>query len=578
MKRNILGVQANFLDVNGTTNETSVSLLKAGVLSTCIAEERLSRIKLDGNFPEKAIKKVLEVENLSAGEIDTIAVPFLHPTQTNLAYLNSAWTTYLDTGVFLKNKIKKFAWNAIYNALKTPKTIKYKLDGKEFQLELYDHHTCHAAGAYYCSPFDQALVITLDGGGDGCDGSAFIGNGVTLEKLFAIPHFQSPGTMYSAITSDLGFKRHRHEGKITGLAAYGNSDLKRLGLENLITFDSKKLRFISKSVARHHLNRDLNEKSEFFFPLLSTFPREDLAAATQKILENCVIQLVKAGLEQASKKGFKLNKVCLAGGVFANVKANQFIREIEGIDNVFIYPAMGDDGLSGGAALLSYYGQPGIKDKKPSEIKEIYKGIEFNNDEIKAALDKANLTCQYYDEVEKEIAILLNEGKVVGRFNGKMEYGPRSLGNRSIIGAPFDPAINDWLNKKLKRTEFMPFAPSINIEHAKDYFKGYSENDIASEFMTITYNVFPEMIEKIPAVVHVDGTARPQVVKKEVNPSYHAIIDEFYKLSGVPVVLNTSFNVHEEPIVCTPEDAIAGFMEGKLDVLAMGNYICINPR
>ena len=180
----------------------------------------------------------------------------------------------------------------------------------------------------------------------------------------------------------------------------------------------------------------------------------------------------------------------------------------------------------------------------------------------------------FHENVEKEIAKLLNEGKVVGRFNGKMEYGPRSLGNRSIIAAPFDPSINDWLNKRLHRTEFMPFAPSINEEHAEGYFVGYRKDHVAADYMTITYDVKPEMKSKIPAVVHIDGTARPQVVRKAVNPSYHAIIDEFYKLSGVPVVLNTSYNIHEHPIIYTPDDAITGFKEGKLDVLAIGNYIC----
>ena len=287
-----------------------------------------------------------------------------------------------------------------------------------------------------------------------------------------------------------------------------------------------------------------------------------------------VVEMVKAGLKKAEKMGHKLNKVCLAGGVFANVKANQRIHEIPGVENIFVYPAMGDDGLSGGAALLAYYNQPEVKDKKSSEIKDINKGLEFSNDEIKIALEKANIQFEYFEDVEKQIATILNEGKVVGRFNGRMEYGPRSLGNRSIIGSPFDPSINNWLNKKLKRTEFMPFAPSINVEHAGTYFENYSNEHIAAEFMTVTYNVKEEMKEKIPAVVHIDGTARPQVVKADINPSYHRIIDEFYKLSGVPVVLNTSFNVHEQPIVCSPEDAIAGFQEGKLDVLAIGNYIC----
>jgi len=574
MKKNILGIQANFLNPDGITNETSVSLVKDGVLSTCIAEERLSRIKLDGRFPAKAITKVLDNEGITISDVDTVAVPFLHPAKSNYKYLKSAWKTYFDTGIFLKKQIKDFSWYTLYDSIKKPRNLKHTINGKEFTLELYDHHKCHAAGAFYCSPFETALVVTLDGGGDGLDGSVYVGEGTTLTRLFELPHFQSPGTMYSAITSDLGFKRHRHEGKITGLAAYGNNDLIRLGLDNLLKFDPKKRRFVSKSIAEHHKNKDLSEKSKFFYPLLEEYGREDLAAAAQKILEIEVVRFVQTGLDLAKKKGYNIDKVCLAGGVFANVKLNQHIYNIEGVDNVFIYPAMGDDGLSGGAALLSYYERPEVKTKKTAEIQEIYKGVAFDNDAIKAALDKANLNYTYHEDVEKEIANLLHQSKIVGRFNGNMEYGPRALGNRSIIGAPFDPSINDWLNKKLNRTEFMPFAPSINVEHAKDYFIGYENEHLAADFMTITYDVYPEQIEKIPAVVHIDKTARPQVVRKTTNPSYHRIIDEFYKLSGVPVVLNTSFNIHEQPIVCTPEDAIAGFLEGKLDVLAIGNFIC----
>ncbi|MEM7370254.1 MAG: carbamoyltransferase C-terminal domain-containing protein [Bacteroidota bacterium] len=575
MKKNILGIQANFLKPDGIANESSVSLIKDGVLSTCIAEERLSRKKLDGQFPKRAIKTVLENEQLTANDIDAIAVPFLHPKVSNYKYLKSAISTFFDTGVFLTNKIKDFAWFTLYDSLKKPKHLHYELDGKTFQLELYDHHACHAAGAYYCSPFDKALVVTLDGGGDGLDGGVYFGEGTSLTNLFEVPHFQSPGTMYSAITSDIGFKRHRHEGKITGLAAYGNKDLKRLGLEDLMRFHPTKLRFISKKVAAHHLNKDLSTKSNIFYPLLEKFGREDLAAATQNILEMVVIDYVKAGIKEAKKRGHQFDKICLAGGVFANVKLNQFIYNIEGIDNVFVYPAMGDDGLSGGAALLSYYQQKEVQSKQPAQIKDIYKGLEFTNDEIKAALDHAKLTYTFHEEVEKEIALHMQAGKVVGRFNGKMEYGPRALGNRSIIGAPFDPSINNWLNKRLNRTEFMPFAPSINEEFAEEYFINYRTDNIAAQFMTITYDVNPAVSEKIPAVVHVDNTARPQVVKKDINPSYHKIIEEFYKLTGVPVVLNTSFNIHEQPIVCTPQDAIAGFLEGKLDVLAIGNFICL---
>lgn len=571
--KNILGIEANFLNPNGEANESSVSFIKEGELRTCIAEERISRIKLDGSFPHAAIEEVLFREQLTVEDIDAIAVPFLHPVSGNYKYLKSAWSTFFDTGVFLRKRIFDFTYFTLYNKFKSPKQHTFSLKGKKFELKYVEHHTAHAAGAYYCSPFDEALVITLDGGGDGLDGAVFAGVGTKLTKLFEVPHFQSPGTMYSGITSDLGFKRHRHEGKITGLAAYGNPDLKKMGLDDLIKYNSEKHRFISRKIAKHH--RNLNGISNYFGPLLTKFSKEDLAAAAQVLLERETLKYVEDAISVAKKKGYNFTKVCLAGGCFANVKLNQRILELKDVQNIFIYPAMGDDGLSGGAALYCYYSQPGIKSKSKSVISDIYKGGDFSNEEIESALKKRNIPFKKYEDVESEIAKILAEGKVVGRFNGKMEYGPRSLGNRSIIAAPFDPSINDWLNKRLNRTEFMPFAPSVLEEAAPDYFENYKSDQIAADYMTITYNVFEHKKKEIPAVVHVDNTARPQVVRKNTNPSYYKIIQEFAKLTNVPVVLNTSFNIHEQPIIYTPDDAINGFLEGKLDALAIGNYICI---
>ncbi len=571
MKKTVLGIQGNFVEASGITNETSASLVIDGQLKSCIAEERISRIKLDGQFPHKAIAEVLKLEGILAEDVDIVAVPFSHPKKGNYKYFRAALKVFFDTGVFLGKTMRKFLWFSFYNSVKGPKQHYFELGGKKFALDYCDHHTAHAASAYYPSPFDSALIITLDGGGDGLDGSAFFGEKSKMTKLFEVHHFQSPGTMYSAVTLDLGFKRHRHEGKITGLAAYGKPDLKAMGLNDLVVYNKKKHRFVSKKVAAHH--RDLSKKSTYFHPLLEKYGREDLAAVAQILLEREVLEFVKDAVEVAKKKGFNPKNVCLAGGCFANVKLNQGIRELDFCENVFVYPAMGDDGLSGGAALYSYYKHNPDAEKSAAEISEIYKGGEFTDNEIELALNEAKLPFTRYDNVELEIAKLLADSKVVGRFNGKMEYGPRALGNRSILASPFDPTINDWLNKRLNRTEFMPFAPSINVDHAKEYFLKYEESDIAADFMTITYEVNPDFAKKIPAVVHIDNTARPQVVRSSTNPSYYKIIDEFNHLTGVPVVLNTSFNIHEQPIVYTPQDAIAGYLEGKLDVLAMGSYI-----
>jgi carbamoyltransferase len=569
----ILGINANYFNKEGVVHESSVALLKNGKIVAAIAEERLSRKKGDGRYPHLAIDEVLKITNTKIGEVEKVVISNLHPTQNSYEYLKSLFSTFFDTGVFLGKQIKTFSWYWIYNKFKTPQKVNFEYKGKVYPIlvEFSNHHTGHAASAYYASPFDDALVVTIDGGGDGLDGTVFVGEGTKMHKLINIPHHQSPGTMYSAITNDLGFRRLRHEGKITGLAAFGNPDYKRLGLENLIRYDSKKHRFISKQIAKHHV--DLQSKSEYFFPLLQKYSKEDLAASTQAIFEDVIIEFIKDAVTVANKKGYKTANICLAGGCFTNVKLNQHIIETGLFDNIFIYPAMGDEGLAAGAALNSYYNSNQLNDKHNSVIDNVYLGGEFSDSEIEHALKEFSLTYERHEDVEVVLGKLLADGKIIGRYNGRMEYGPRALGNRSIIGAPFDHKINDWLNDKLNRTEFMPFAPSVLEENAADYFEGYKSNQIAADFMTITYNVKPGMKEKIPAVVHVDNTARPQIVRKATNPSYHKIISEFFKHSGCAVVLNTSFNIHEEPIVYTPQDAIRGFLYSELDYLALGNYV-----
>lgn len=566
---NILGINGDFFSPVPII-ESSASLVRDGKLVSCIAEERLSRKKMDGSFPHAAIKEVLKIGKLDIKDIHHVAVTSLTPADTNMKYLTATISTYIDTGVFLGEKIRNFAWYYIYNILKGSAKKNVNILGRDFKLHFYDHHLCHASGAFYCSPFNEALVVTLDGGGDGLDGGIYAGIDKKLVRLGKIPHFQSPGTMYSAITHDLGFKRHRHEGKITGLAAYGNSDLERLGLQELLKYDSRKHRFISKRVAKHHKN--LAEKSEYFYPLLSKFPKEDLAAAVQKIFEDEVILYIRDAYNIAKKAGFNFTKICLAGGCFANVKLNQRIIETDIFDNIYVFPAMGDDGLSAGAALLTYYEKYPNATRQASKMKDTYLGGDFTDSEIEKALVEYKLKYIKVENVETEIAKLLSLGKVVARFNGRMEYGPRALGNRSVIAAPFDKSINDWLNKKFNRTEFMPFAPSINEENANEYLENYKGQE-AANYMTITYNIKKGIADKIPAIVHVDNTARPQIVKSSTNKSYHSIISEFHKLTGIAVVLNTSFNMHEEPIVYTPTDAIRGFLDAKLDYLAMGNFV-----
>jgi carbamoyltransferase len=276
--------------------------------------------------------------------------------------------------------------------------------------------------------------------------------------------------------------------------------------------------------------------------------------------------------------------VVLAGGVFANVRVNQKIRELPGVTDVYIQPAMGDQGLSLGAALLAFAETHKdaetllSEDIRPCRMDNVYLGPEYSSWEILSACESANADVQQVPNIEKRIAEWIHQGFVVGYYRGRMEFGPRALGHRSILARPTDRSINDALNKRLRRTEFMPFAPSILAEHAGEYFEDYQPGQAASEYMTITYNVRKEYRQQIQAVVHVDETARPQVVHHEKEPFYYRVISEYYNLSGIPAIINTSFNVHEEPIVCTPYDALRSFLENCVDILVMGNFVVANDK
>ncbi len=284
----------------------------------------------------------------------------------------------------------------------------------------------------------------------------------------------------------------------------------------------------------------------------------------QKILEEELVDIVRPFAEKT-----KARNLCLSGGIFANVKANAELFRSLGFDEVYIYPHMGDGGLGPGAALE-------FMQAKPEPFDNVYWGPSYSDDEIEQALKSAGgqgLTYQRLDDPEARIAELLTEKNVVARFDGRMEFGPRALCNRSILYGADEPEANNWLNKRLGRTEFMPFAPVVMKEHASKLFKGMDGTEHACQFMTIILDCTDWMKERCPAVVHVDGTARPQIVTKEINPSIHRVLSLYEQATGVPVLVNTSFNMHEEPIVCSPEDAVRAYLTSKLDYLAIGPYL-----
>ena len=425
--------------------------------------------------------------------------------------------------------------------------------GLSEKLTRVDHHLTHSANAYYTSGFDEALIVTLDGYGSGLAGSISIGKKGKIKRIHSLPYPGSLGEFYERVTSSLGFRPSRHEGKIVGLAAYDDPDF---------LYDIVRSFF---HVENGEVFYRLPHNIFFTRHLAAVYSKPAVAAAFQKVLERVACEYVAYHLKKTGMKN-----IVLSGGVVANVKMNQRLFEIPGVEKIFIHPGMADGGCGVGAALWTASAKKTIQ---PYKLKNVYLGPEYSEEEIEAELNKQGLKAERPENLERSIAELLADGKIVARFNGRMEYGPRSLGNRSILYHAKDPSVNLWLNTQLQRTEFMPFAPATLYEERDKCYINMKGAEYTSEFMTVTFDCTEFMLKNCPAAVHIDGTARPQLVSAESNESFYNIIKEYYKITGIPSVINTSFNMHEEPIVCTPYDAIRAFKLGHLHYLAIGPFI-----
>ena len=549
-------------------SESSVALIEDGKLKYAISEERLNRVKNWWGNPFKAINYVLKETNNKIKDIDLFAT---HGSSCSKSFspnknlfdnkIKEILLSKLDTKKkkiqinFLKTRFihesaaRKRNLNNI-NSLKK----KYK------KLDVYDHHEAHAASAYFYSGWNKCYVLTIDGWGDDSSSKLYKANNGKLNQLSKTNSIDSLGYFYGSITKLLGYKPHRHEGKILGLAAFGNYKKAYPYISKMISYDKQKKCFKGNFEKGLYQSKFDNPNIKF---LIKKFSPEDIASATQKRIEDVIIEFIKDNIKEDTK-------IALAGGVFSNVKINQKISELKNIKNIFIYPNMGDGGLAVGCAMLSYN-----KYKKflPRNTKSMYLGPKFSNSLIYREIKKNRLKYIKIRYPEKFIAKKLLEGFVVACFQGRMEFGPRSLGNRSILVSAADKSVNEWLNTKLKRTEFMPFAPITLKKYANKMYKNLSKKKLASKFMTITTECTKEAIKISPAAVHIDSTARPQIITIKDNKQVYKILNEYYKISKIPNLINTSFNVHEEPIVCSPNDAIRAFNTSKLDYLFMGEYI-----
>jgi carbamoyltransferase len=575
----ILGISDHFT--------SGAAVIIDGRVAAAVNEERLARKKMVMGFPRKSIAEVLRIAGVKPGELDQVAVAseWGHFLNDYVDFSNGVFG--VDEGVvrnlffsagsrlsFLRSKVPFL--ERLYYDLRQPSFARRRSRIAEVLRDEFDitspvefrsHHFAHAAGAYYASGFEDGLMVTLDGAGDGHSSHVYEVTGGKWRYLHAVPSFDSVGDYYGYVTQISGFKAGKHEGKITGLAAYGKPAYREI-------FD----RFIRYNEAGSMVNAGNCFRFAAIRKLLAAlskdFSKEDLAATIQTVTEDIATRYTSYWMKKTGQRN-----IGLAGGVFANVKVNQRIHEIEGVDSVFVYPAMSDEGIAAGAALIRWSElNPEAKPSGGRCFDHVYLGPEFSERDVAAALDAEGIEYSRPDESAGAIAKLVSEGYVVGRFAGRMEYGPRALGNRSILYRPDEPSVNDWLNKRLKRTEFMPFAPTALAEDADQYFSGLDGCRDTARYMTITFDCTDLMKRSCPGVVHVDGTARPQLVSEVDNPSYYRILKEFKRQTGLSCFVNTSFNIHEEPIVCTPDDAIRAFKDGHLDFLAIGPYLVKNPK
>jgi carbamoyltransferase len=570
----------------GTEEDGGAALVIDGRIVAAVNEERLCRLRMAMGFPHQSIREVLRLAGVTMAQVDAVLVGGTREIFIPGLSAFDGWFQYSPKGFGgrLKRAAARFSGiagampmldHAYYSALgpsfayrrRTIRRILRDEHATQCPVRFVDHHFCHVASAYYTSGFGDALVCSVDGGGDGKSSAIHAAVNGRLERLHETRAFDSLGNYYAYITHLCGFKAMRHEGKITGLAAHGVPRFVPL-LREFIDEENGTLVNRGGAVFREAIRR-LEAR------LPRDWTREDLAASIQRHFEDVTTRYVS---HWARRTG--LRDVALAGGVFANVRVNEEVWSLPGTRRVFVHPGMTDSGLAVGAALAAC--ADGILDTPMAALREplqdVYLGPSIEAADIERAMARHELRPEpVTGPIAESIADLLVQGYVVARAAGRMEYGPRALGNRSILYQPADPSVNDWLNQNLRRTEFMPFAPAVLVDERERCFGDMSGAEHAAEFMTMTFHCTDWMRAAMPGVVHLDGTARPQLVRADRNPAFHAIVAAFHDRTGLPGVINTSFNMHEEPIVCSADDAIRAFLDGHLDYLALGDVLVRHP-
>jgi carbamoyltransferase len=542
-------------------HDSSACIVRDGELLFAVAEERLSRLKHDARFPQLAIQACLDFAKISAADVDEVCFGWQHIgalyRHDLKLYATGRWPlNYLN----LLNSSRYFL--SMWHQQNGAKVFRRTYGSTKARMRFVDHHFAHALSAYAYSGFDDSAVVVMDGRGAWEGTSIWHGRNGRLDHVLTINYPDSIGLFYSEFTGYLGFVRNSDEWKVMGLAPYGQPGV-----------DLSKFIDLAATPPRVHYRQFVTGKPfENLIPLFGA-PREpeseisdhhkNIAYAVQDACEHAMTSIAKLALQKTGSRN-----LCLAGGVALNSKANGKIVASGIVENFFVQPAASDDGVALGAALAPYLDSNGKLPNKP--MRHGYWGPSFDDAAIESALNTYKIKCAKVSDPATAAAQLLSQGKILGWFQGRMEFGPRALGARSIIADPRDPEMNAKVNNAVKFREWWrPFAPSFKKEAAPEYL----ESAYDSPFMILTAQVRPEKRSVIPSVTHVDGSARPQTVEREINPLYYRLIDEFGKITGVPVIMNTSFNLRGEAIVHTPTDAIRTFFSSGMDALVIGSFL-----
>lgn len=569
----------NILGITGLGIDPAACLVQNGKLIAMAEEERFNRIKNSfGLLPQKATEFCLNYSKLSLDEIDYIVFPwdtyryqFYMPYFFLLTYLKHSPKFQSDSIIPKLKELIKYQPTQVKNSIKAM-LHSAGIKGKIPPVKFIPHHLAHAANAFYCSGFEQAHILIIDGSGEDKCTTIFSGNVTQIKEIknFKIPH--SLGWFYQSVTEFLGFLPNRHEGKTMALAAYGKPNKKLDTMfKKMISYDNDGNYEYDAGysfLGKHAQGTIFSEKMVTLLKNIRHYNapikqiHQDIAFATQETLEKIVISIV----QNISKLPSYNKKICIAGGVGSNCKMNGVIANLNCVENIFIPPTSNDAGSALGAAL---YLAKNLGFNPKVRMEHAYWGPEFSNNQIETLLKKQNIKYKKEPEIEITAAKLLMEGKIIGWFQDRMEIGPRALGARSIIANPIKVEIRDKVNTLKNRELWRPFSPSILYEVKDEYLINPRE----SAFMNLAFKITDKIKEKIPAAVHLDNTARAQLVKKEISPRYWKLINEFNKLSGIPAILNTSFNLQGEPIVCSPEDALKTFFASELDYLVMGDFL-----